>query len=56
MIGDRWRDIAAGKSAGCKTFFIDYSYRERMPKKPFIKVSSLLEAAHLIVEEQYGTK
>jgi D-glycero-D-manno-heptose 1,7-bisphosphate phosphatase len=56
MIGDRWRDIAAGQSAGCKTFFIDYSYRERMPKKPFIKVSSLLEAAHLIVEEQYGTK
>ena len=24
MVGDRWRDIDAGRSAGCKTFFINY--------------------------------
>ena len=28
MIGDRWKDIEAGQSAGCKTIFIDYNYKE----------------------------
>ncbi len=28
MIGDRWKDIAAGKVAGLKTIFIDYHYNE----------------------------
>src|SRR5665648_280251 len=26
MIGDRWRDIAAGQNAGCKTIWIDRGY------------------------------
>ncbi|MSW60149.1 MAG: HAD-IIIA family hydrolase, partial [Actinobacteria bacterium] len=26
MVGDRWRDIAAGQEAGCKSYFIDYKY------------------------------
>jgi D-glycero-D-manno-heptose 1,7-bisphosphate phosphatase len=56
MVGDRWRDISAGHSAGCKTFFIDYSYPEQMPKKPFTRVSSLIEAARLMVGEKHGTK
>jgi D-glycero-D-manno-heptose 1,7-bisphosphate phosphatase len=56
LVGDRWRDISAGQLAGCQTFFIDYSYAERMPKMPFRKVFSLLEASHLIIGEQYGTK
>lgn len=49
LVGDRWRDIAAGQSAGCETFFIDYSYPEKQPHKPFTRVSSLLEAASLLV-------
>ena len=56
MVGDRWRDIAAGQSAGCQTFFIDYSYSELQPKMPFRRVSSLLEAAQLMVGEQHGTR
>jgi D-glycero-D-manno-heptose 1,7-bisphosphate phosphatase len=56
MVGDRWRDISAGLTAGCKVFFIDYLYLERYPEKPFTKVSSLIEAAHLIVGEEYETK
>jgi D-glycero-D-manno-heptose 1,7-bisphosphate phosphatase len=28
MVGDRWKDIAAGYSAGLKTIFIDYHYNE----------------------------
>lgn len=53
MIGDRWRDIEAGQSAGCPTFFIDYSYNELMPKKPYTKVSSLMEATLLIVGDSH---
>jgi D-glycero-D-manno-heptose 1,7-bisphosphate phosphatase len=48
LVGDRWRDISAGQTAGCQTFFIDYSYSEIRPKMPYTKVSSLLEAAHLM--------
>src|SRR6202022_3622745 len=29
MVGDRWRDVEAGKRAGCRTFFVDRSYHER---------------------------
>jgi D-glycero-D-manno-heptose 1,7-bisphosphate phosphatase len=28
MIGDRWKDVEAGRRAGCRTVFIDYGYRE----------------------------
>jgi D-glycero-D-manno-heptose 1,7-bisphosphate phosphatase len=49
LVGDRWRDIDAGNASGLRCFFIDYSYNENMPKKPFTKVGSLLEAVHLII-------
>jgi D-glycero-D-manno-heptose 1,7-bisphosphate phosphatase len=49
MIGDRWRDIAAGQSIGCKCYFIDYSYQEKRPDPPYIPVTSLLEATQRIV-------
>jgi len=52
LVGDRWRDVAAGQAAGCKSFFIDYSYSEKEPGPPFIRVSSLLEATKLIVGER----
>ncbi len=32
LIGDRWRDIAAGQRAGVRTVFIDYHYDERRPE------------------------
>lgn len=28
MVGDRWKDIAAGQAAGVKTIFVDYHYSE----------------------------
>jgi D-glycero-D-manno-heptose 1,7-bisphosphate phosphatase len=31
MIGDRWKDIEAGRRAGCCTVFIDYRYDEPAP-------------------------
>lgn len=34
MVGDRWRDIEAGRRARCRTVFIDYDYREVKPMPP----------------------
>lgn len=51
MVGDRWRDIEAGTSAGCKTFFINYSYLEQRPETPDFIVSSLYEAQTIILGE-----
>jgi D-glycero-D-manno-heptose 1,7-bisphosphate phosphatase len=48
MIGDRWRDIKAGQSAGCTCYFIDYGYDELSPVQPFFQVLSLLDAAKKI--------
>ena len=54
MIGDRWRDISAGQSAGCKCFFVDYAHIERRPQMPYSKVSSLFDAVQIILEEFHG--
>ena len=51
MVGDRWRDIEAGQTAGCKTFFINYRYAEKQPEMPDFIVSSLLEAQRIITGE-----
>jgi len=50
MIGDRWRDVEAGRRAGCKTFFIDCGYDEQLPQSYDFRVSSLLEAARIILK------
>jgi len=49
MVGDRWRDVDAGIAACCKTFFIDYGYDEKQPDSSTVRVSSLLEAALIIL-------
>lgn len=49
VVGDRWRDISAGQAAGCTCFFIDYSYDEKRPTRPFLSVKSLSEAVEHIV-------
>jgi D-glycero-D-manno-heptose 1,7-bisphosphate phosphatase len=51
VVGDRWRDIAAGQSVGCKCFFVDYGYDDVRPLPPYQCVSSLWEAATEIVRE-----
>ena len=48
MIGDRWRDIEAGRAAGCKTILIAAAYDERKPVQPDAVVRSLAEASILI--------
>lgn len=54
MIGDRWKDIAAGQQAGCKTIWLNKNYQETAPKQPDFIVTSLYEAA--IWVKQNGEK
>jgi len=49
MVGDRWRDVEAGKRAGCKTIYIDYGYAEKQPEVVNHRVQSLTEAADIIL-------
>ena len=51
MVGDRWRDVEAGRHAGCKTIFIDYGYDEKQPESTDLCVRSLGEAAQIILGE-----
>jgi D-glycero-D-manno-heptose 1,7-bisphosphate phosphatase len=55
MVGDRWRDIAAGKAAGCHTIFVDRGYRERQPAGQDLTVSSFPEAVPWIMD-RLGTE
>jgi D-glycero-D-manno-heptose 1,7-bisphosphate phosphatase len=34
MVGDRYRDIEAGKAAGLQTILLDFGYPERAPTQP----------------------
>lgn len=50
MIGDRWKDIAAGKAAGCKTIWINANYAEEQPQDPNYTATSLQEASAWILQ------
>ena len=51
VVGDRWRDVAAGRAAGCSTVFIDYGYQQDGPNFPDAVAKSLSEATALILGE-----
>ena len=54
MIGDRWKDIAAGRAVGLKTIFVDYHYTEAykgLPADFIVEDTSLL--ADIILRGQY---
>ncbi len=48
MVGDRSRDVEAGRRAGCRTVFIDRGYEELPPENPDATVSDLKQAAQWI--------
>jgi D-glycero-D-manno-heptose 1,7-bisphosphate phosphatase len=54
MIGDRWRDIDAGKAAGCRTALIGDGYAEGLKSRPDTTVGTLTEAADWILHEPQG--
>ncbi len=50
MVGDRWRDVGAGRAAGCKTVFLDYGYTgEPAPVDPDVVARSLAGAVPRIL-------
>jgi D-glycero-D-manno-heptose 1,7-bisphosphate phosphatase len=49
-VGDRWRDIEAGKAAGTRTIFIDRRYDEPTPLGPDLTVDELKESVAWIIE------
>ena len=51
LVGDRWRDIEAGRAAGCRTILIDREYDERKANQPDAIVKSLPEACEWILEK-----
>lgn len=51
LVGDRWRDIEAGRRAGCQTYFVERGYDEPPPRAPDFRVRSLLEASQIILRE-----
>lgn len=50
MVGDRWRDVGAGRAVGCYTIFIDYGYDERRPDGPDAIVTDSAAAFGHILE------
>ncbi len=50
VVGDRWKDVEAGRRAGCRTVFLDLAYDERRPDPPaHFTAASLSEAADWIL-------
>ena len=52
LVGDRWKDIEAGRRAGLRTIFVDYAYDEPPPDPPAdLTVWSLDEAVDWIIAQ-----
>jgi len=52
MIGDRWGDIDAGFTAGCRTILIDHGYSERSPAHaPNYTVPDFSKAVRIILDQ-----
>jgi D-glycero-D-manno-heptose 1,7-bisphosphate phosphatase len=52
MVGDRWRDVGAGKAAGTFTIFIECGYQEPLKDQPDAIVNSLAEAVEIILSKR----
>ena len=53
MVGDRSRDIEAGRKAGCRTVLVDHGYTGEGPRDPDVVVGSLAEAVPYILSHQW---
>ena len=51
LIGDRWKDIEAGKKVGCKTIFLDYQYNELLHSQPDFTTTSTIRASEWIISQ-----
>lgn len=51
LIGDRWRDIEAGRRAGCRTIFIDRHYAEPQPQAMDFSAAYFSEAVEWVIAQ-----
>lgn len=51
MVGDRWRDIEAGRRAGCRTVLVDHRWRERPAYGPDAVATDLSTAVDWILAQ-----
>jgi D-glycero-D-manno-heptose 1,7-bisphosphate phosphatase len=56
MVGDRWRDIEAGRRVGCATVLVRSGGTEPLPHEPDVRVSTLGEAADWILARAACTR
>ena len=52
MIGDRWRDVGAGRAAGCTTVLIECGYDEPEHLEPDLTARDVAQAAALILDRE----
>ena len=52
MIGDRWKDIDAVTSSGCKTILIDNNYKESIKSEPNYISDNLFNAVKIIEKNE----
>jgi D-glycero-D-manno-heptose 1,7-bisphosphate phosphatase len=56
MVGDRWRDIDAGRAAGCRTVLIhDPRHSEAVSASPDFVAADIVEAAAWIADQSVST-
>ena len=57
LIGDRWKDVEAGRRAGCRTVLLDCDYQERIPEGvvPSFVTRDLRAAADWILAQHAET-
>jgi len=53
LVGDRWKDVEAGRAAGCLTLFVDHGAAQDGPLRPDKIIGSLAEAAAFILGEKH---
>ena len=54
VVGDRWRDVEAGRRAGCRTVLVGDGYGEHFPSAPDMRVGDIWEAAVLLLTGGLG--
>lgn len=56
MVGDRWRDVGAGRAAGCTTVFIDRDYKEPEHLVADLTARDVGSAAALILDRRAAVR
>jgi len=54
MVGDRWRDVEAGRAAGCRTVLVEMGYRETLKAPPDHVARGLHDAVDWILGARAG--